>query len=238
MLGWSRGQWREFMWIFGLIFAAINALFWLGLINQEVKIRRAYEELFVRFDTEWEYLQRLTALMRIEGGFLENEENALAAFRGRHLGISFAYPAIWGEFEESLPKSHSVSAQFKRGYFAHIAGGYRAEPPLEHGRYWDRVAVGIALPEDVQDLCAEYSAQATTCLNLRTASGIAYVRMRYDVYNDPNGYSVRDAVVYVFARPGGDFPGIAISNIELRKSGIPHDIAEMDRLMESVILES
>lgn len=238
MLGWTRGQWGQFMWVFGLVFVAINALFWIGLINQEVRIRRAYEKVFLSFDREWEYLQRLTALLRIEAGYASSEERPLVVFRGRHLGISFAYPGIWGEFEESFPKSYYVSAQFKRGYFAHIAGAYSDEPPLEHDRFWDRLAVGVELPDDLEEICADLSRIATTCLKLETASGIRYVRVRYDVYNDPNGYSVRDAVIYVFARPGGDFPGVALSNIELRRAGIPHDIAEMDRLMESVVLES
>jgi len=158
-----------------------------------------------------------------------------AVFEGHVLDLAFSYPKPWGEFEESKPSTYYVSAGLKRGTLERLIGAYSQDPPPGHATGWDTVAVGAWTADDIDRVCAR-NTLADTCLTLTTRSGIRYARIRYDHYLEV-GDAVDDVVIYVFANPESDFPAMAMSNIGLRKSGIPHRISDMDAIMESMVFK-
>lgn len=232
--GWTRARWRRFLLAFGALFLAANAVFWYHLARVE-STARLYEERLRRFDQEWAYLQRLALLQRIEQGLLTEEEEPRAVFRGRHAGISFAYPAVWGELVESEAAAHYVSVRFRRGEASRLLGAFAGVPDPMLITGWDSIAANVRTPEDVRNACATQTL-ADTCLTITNSSGLRYARIRYREFREVRE-TLNDVVLYVFANPGGDFPGIALGNVELRRLGVPHSIADMDALMDSVILE-
>lgn len=231
-LFWSKSQWRQFITVFTMATIVVSGTFWFFLIRQEIGIRQRYTALSVQFDREWSYLQKLARLERIRLVSGQDGTNE-AVFTGRRLNVSFSYPKAWGEFEESKPTTYYMSAGLKRGTLERFIGAYNRQPPISHGSGWDSVAVGMWTPDDIERVC-ERNTLADTCLTLTTRSGIRYARIRYDHFLEVDG-AVDDVVIYVFVNPESEFPAMALSNIGLRKSSIPHRISDMDAIMESMV---
>lgn len=231
---WSQSQWRQFIVVFTMATIIVSGLFWIFLIRQEIGLQRHYTVLSEQFDKEWSYLQKLSRLYQVQL-LSEQEGSQEAVFNGRRLNLSFSYPKVWGQFEESPQQTFHTAIRLKNDTLEKLLGAYNRAPPTEYISGWDSVAIGTWSKEDVGRVC-ERNTFADTCLTLTTKSGVKYARIRYDHFLLVGG-AVSDVVIYVFAHPEGEFPAMALSNIGLRKSGIPHRISEMDVLMESMVFQ-
>lgn len=229
---WSRSQWRQFLTVFTVLVIVVSGAFWIFLYEQELRSQRYYRELYRQFDQEWAYLQKLARLDRIRQ-ITEQEGVQEAVFDSSHLDLSFSYPKPWGDFEESKPTTYHVSAGLKRGTEERLIGAYNQDPPPGHVSGWDSAAVGIWEEDDIDRVCARHTL-ADTCLTLTTSTGIRYARIRYANWLEVHD-SVENVVIYIFVNPESEFPAMALSNIGLRKSHIPHLISDMDAIMDSMV---
>ncbi|MFH1253300.1 MAG: hypothetical protein V1664_03160 [Candidatus Uhrbacteria bacterium] len=179
----------------------------------------------------------------------ETSANNLSVYQNKNLGLTFSYPADWGPIITNFEMGHQAGDDFTStptcevqgtlelagitsGLFFSAHNAVGCDPDGRGGWFGDQ-AKAFTDWDKITEWC---EGTGDDCEIFTNSNGLK-VAHAYTKETEIWGDVFQDVDLYALYNPGGDLPGIIISNERLISSGLGRSEKELRALIDSIKFE-